>query len=161
MIKSGFASREALLRMFGIHHGHLKGMQILFAHYETDGLSSGEAWVLLCNVKTNDLLCVHATHDKVINSGFFSSFKGAVYRDASIKKVFKDQWMPKLILPEVALKIDPIKENFRIARILKNRIRHYKTNVLLVDAARAHGKAPNKDGVLRALLRRAASKIGF
>ncbi len=159
MIKSGFSSREAILRMFGIHHGHLKGMQILFAHYETNGLHDGEAWVLLKKIKTDDLLCVHAKHSHITPGGFKTTFQGPVYREASAQSVFNGQWAPKLILPEVALKIDPIRENFRIARILKKRIRERRAVKLLSDYSKFTKATYDRANLLNAIFNRGLSLV--
>lgn len=113
MIRNGVSSREAILRLFGIHHGHLKGTSILFASYETDGFTSGEAFVYLRDVKTCDLLLVHGVH---ANVNILNNKKG-------LKGLFKGQWKPEVVSPKVALKMTSCKYNPRLARIILRLLR--------------------------------------
>lgn len=109
MICHGFNSREAVLRMFGIHHGHLKGTCLLFAHYETDGSSSGEAFVFFTEVKTRKLFIVRGVHTGVNWRSVGREMRG----------LFKGQWDPKEIKPEIAAKMKSCKSNFYVSKTLR------------------------------------------
>lgn len=108
MITTGFRSRNAILRMFGIHNGHLKGTSILFASYETDGDTSGEAIIFLREVKTCKLLRVRGVHTNV----------NSVNPKKGLRGLFKGQWSPDQFDPHIAMRMEPFNSNPRFIRIM-------------------------------------------
>lgn len=108
MITTGFGSRDAILRMFGIHNEHLKGTTILFASYETDGCTSGEAVIFLREVKTCKLLRVRGVHT---NFNSVNSKRG-------LRGLFKGQWSPDRFDPLIAMRTEPFRSNPRFIKIM-------------------------------------------
>lgn len=110
MIISGFRSRNAILRMFGIHDKHLKGTTILFASYETEGDTSGEALIFLREVKTCKLFIVRGIHT---NLDSLKPKKG-------LRGLFKGQWSPNKIDPNIAMRMKPFNSNPRFIKIMNS-----------------------------------------
>jgi hypothetical protein len=96
--------------MFGIHDKHLKGTTILFASYETEGDTSGEALIFLREVKTCKLFIVRGIHT---NLDSLKPKKG-------LRGLFRGQWSPNQIDPNVAMRIEPFRSNLRFIRIMNS-----------------------------------------